>query len=262
MTHFASFTVMIYSKKISLLSLFLVAILFHGCNQDYKKEELTRAEKVIDESIIASGVTKLDSATISFSFRDKNYKAVRKNGLFSLERSFTDSTGNYRDVYDNNGFKRFLNGEELTVVDSMAEKYKESINSVHYFSILPYGLRDKAVNSEFLGEVKINGKDYNKIKITFDKDGGGSDFEDIFIYWFNQQSKLPDFLAYQFNVNGGGMRFREAYNERQIKGVRIVDYNNFKPKSDTLSLRNLDKQFEMDNLELLSKIELKNVKVN
>ncbi|SDB43202.1 hypothetical protein SAMN03097699_1299 [Flavobacteriaceae bacterium MAR_2010_188] len=240
--------------------LLILVFILNSCAN--KTEDIGKAQGIINDAFIASGANKIDSSIIQFKFRDKFYKAERKSGKFQLERRFQDTVlGDVRDVLNNSDFKRYIENAEVNIADSMAEKYSESVNSVHYFSVLPYGLNDSAVNSEFLGEVKIGGKDYEKIKITFDRDGGGTDFEDIFIYWFNQESKLLEYVAYQFSVNGGGLRFREAYNPRLVKGIRFVDYNNYKPKSDTISLRNLDKEFDKNNLEFLSKIELEDIHV-
>ena len=58
------------------------------------------------------------------------------------------------------------------------------------------------------------------------------------------------------------MRFREAYNERFIEGIRFVDYNNYKSSDGLMALIDLGKIFEKNKLNLLSKIELKNIVVN
>jgi len=42
----------------------------------------------------------------------------------------------------------------------------------------------------------------------------------------------------------------------------FVDYENYKPIDKGVELLELDKLFEQNKLELLSKIELKNVEVN
>ena len=127
---------------------------------------------------------------------------------------------------------------------------------------LPFGLNDKAVNKTLLGEVKIKDKDYYKVKVTFDQDMGGEDFEDVYLYWFNKQTLKPDYLAYEFHVNGGGQRFREAFNERYVDSIRFVDYNNYKPKVKGTDIMDIDSLFEADGLELLSKIELFELTVN
>ena len=59
-------------------------------------------------------------------------------------------------------------------------------------------------------------------------------------------------MAYSFHVNGGGVRFRQATNERFIEGIRFVDYNNLKIENAFTSLENLAKAFEKGKLEKLS----------
>ena len=120
----------------------------------------------------------------------------------------------------------------------------------------------EAVHAEKVGQASINGKTYYEIKITFSEEGGGEDFEDTYMYWINTEDFSVDFLAYNYHVNEGGTRFREAYNERTINGVRFVDYRNFKPKEQFPPLQSLDSLFTIGNLELLSKIDLEQVEVN
>jgi hypothetical protein len=57
------------------------------------------------------------------------------------------------------------------------------------------------------------------------------------------------------------MRFREVYNEHIVNGIRLVDYNNYKPTNALTKLLDLDKAFENNGLEKLSEINLKNIKV-
>ena len=239
----------------------LLSFLLFNCNDN--KTEVIDANKIIDESIQASGGHKIDTSVIEFNFRDINYKATRLGGKFKLERVFLDSIGEIRDVLSNNGLDRYINESLVNLPDSMATKYSASVNSVHYFAVLPYGLDGKAVNKTYVNEVDIKGKSYHKIKVTFNEEGGGEDFEDVFMYWVNTVTSKVDYLAYSYNEDDGkGLRFREAYNERYVKGIRFVDYNNYKPKDNTSKLEELDKQFIDNKLELLSKIELKEVTVN
>ncbi|MFT5436447.1 MAG: hypothetical protein ACI840_001095, partial [Ulvibacter sp.] len=64
-----------------------------------------------------------------------------------------------------------------------------------------------------------------------------------------------------YEVDGGGIRFREAYNPRVVNGIRFADYNNYKPENLNVSLSNLDVLFEQGALKLLSKIETESVSV-
>jgi hypothetical protein len=219
------------------------------------------AQQIINKSMSSSGTDKVSVASIAFDFRKRNYTATRNNGKFSLVRITKNDSTVTKDVLSNSGFERYVNDEFVIVPDSMATRYSGSVNSVHYFSVLPFGLNDAAVKKKFLKETTIKGKLYYKIQVSFYEDGGGEDFDDVFIYWIGKKDYLLDYLAYSYRVNGGGMRFREATNERVVNGVRFVDYNNYKAKNASTKLENLDKAFENSKLNKLSEINLENVKV-
>lgn len=242
----------------SLFILCSISIVIFSC-KPIEKEFL--AQEIIDKSINLSGTGKIANATLSFEFRDKYYSASRNNGIFNLNRVFINNNDTINDVLSNSGFKRVKNSKPIEVQDSMAIKYSESINSVHYFSVLPFGLNDKAVQKKLLGISKIKGKKYYKIKITFLKEGGGIDYDDVFIYWIGKENFKVGYLAYTFSINGGGKRFREVRNEHLIEGIRFVDYNNFKPKNTNSKLEYLDQIFEKDELIKVSEINLKNLEI-
>ncbi|MFC4269336.1 DUF6503 family protein [Polaribacter marinivivus] len=235
--------------------LLLSFILFISCQP--QKKELT-AQQIVDKSILASGTDKVSNSEITFEFRDKQYSAVRNNGKFKLIRTF-DSI---KDVLSNSGFERFINEKSIKVVDSMALKYSNSVNSVHYFSVLPYGLNDKAVRKKRLPSSTINGKEYYKIEITFSENGGGEDFEDVFIYWIGKEDYLIDYLAYSYHTNGGGKRFRVLKEQCFKNGIRFVDYQNYKPNTENIKLIDIDKAYEKNNLKLVSEIILRNIEVS
>lgn len=240
--------------------LFLLAIIAFSCKDDSKK--VLTAQEIIDKSIVVSGgVSAYESSTITFNFREKRYVSEMKGNKKTLTRILKNDTVNLRDVLSNKGFQRFKNDSLVMLSDSLSSVYENSVNSVHYFSKLPYQLNDGAVTKELLGETLIKGKEYFKIKVTFNQEGGGEDFDDTYIYFFNKKTFKPDYLAYDFHVNGGGMRFREAYNERYVNGIRFVDYNNMKPMEEKASVLQVDSLFNNDKLQLLSKIELVDVSV-
>lgn len=226
-----------------------------------KKNKKLTAQEIIDASLIASGVDKIDNSKITFDFRDKSYKATRKSGTFQLERSFIKDNDTIVDMLSNKGFQRNVNGKFISIPDSLKTIYANAVNSVHYFAVLPYGLNDKAVQKELLPAVTIKKNKYYKVKISFFEEGGGEDFEDVFIYWIHQETLYIDYLAYRFHVNGGGLRFRTLKEQCVKKGIRYVDYNNYKPIDTIISLQNLDKAYEENKLKKLSEIVLKNVKV-
>ena len=247
-----------YQFMKSLFILCSISIILFSCKPTENK---LSAQEIIDKSIKVTGVDKIKNATLSFDFRDRSYKAIRYNGKFALERITKTDSVDIKDVLFNDGFQRFINNLPYAVLDSMAIKYSESINSVHYFSVLPYGLNDKAVQKKLLEESTIKGAEYYKIQITFAQEGGGVDYDDVFIYWIDKKDFKIDYLAYTFHVNGGGMRFREVRKEHAIQGIILADYNNYKPKDSNIELTSLDKTFEKGELIKASEINLENIEI-
>lgn len=235
--------------------LFLVILL--SCNQ---KEASLTAQDIIDKTVEVSGGSFYGQAEVTFTFRDIVYKSVRQNDNYSLQRLLPD-TLNTLDIITNEGFTRIQKGEKVVLADTVAFKYMSSVNSVHYFMQLPFGLNDPAVNKKLLDPVVIKGKDYYKIEVTFSEDGGGVDFEDIFLYWISKEDFTVDYLAYQFFTNEGGIRFRESYNSRFVEGIRFVDYKNFRPEHKNIDFYKVDELFDNGDLIELSLIEKEKINV-
>jgi hypothetical protein len=246
----------------------LFAFLIVSCKNETEVKSLS-ADEIVNKSIEISGGERFDRSAIDFEFRRKLYSATREKGKFKLSRVSIEKDSIFIiDNLSNEGYRRqtgvSIGGlKTLVVEDSMAVKYTASVNSVHYFSTLPYGLNDKAVNKTLLGEEQINNRTYYKIKVTFNQEGGGEDYEDVFVYWVDKELFKLQYLAYSYNEDDGvGMRFREAYNERYVNGIRFVDYNNYKSEDTKTKLTDLGNAFENKQLKLLSKIELENVNVD
>lgn len=259
---FLLFLIMKTAKYI--LPLFIIMeIVLTACWGDSHNQspDSLKTQAVIDSAIMVHGGKNYEELNLAFDFRDIHYTARRDKGKFTYTRTFTDSLQNQvRDVLNNKGLYREVNGERVSLTEERNKAYRESVNSVIYFALLPYGLNDPAVIKEYLGEAKINGEPYHKIKITFQEEGGGEDHEDVYIYWIHKERYTMDYLAYSFHVNGGGMRFRKAFNDRMVQGIRFSDYENFKPPSDSIPLLKLDSLFERGELREVSVIGLENLK--
>lgn len=236
----------------------LLVLLFASCKQT--KTPLT-AQQIVDKAIETACQENCDHAAVSFTFRNIGYTSKRNQGDYLYTRLRKDSLGFIRDELSNTGFKRFINDSLVRIADTTAVKISDAVNSVHYFAQLPYGLNAPAVKKELTGETTIKDQSYYKIKITFVEEGGGTDFDDEFLYWIHKTNFTVDYLAYSYATNGGGIRFREAYNPRVVEGIRFVDYNNYKPSILEVSLNELASLFEKGDLTLLSKIETENVRV-
>ena len=145
----------------------VVSLMFLMAACQSKKESLT-AKSIVNKAIETSQADKVANAKLSFDFRGRTYTADRNKGNFTLKRITKTDTATITDVLSNTGFKRFLDDGITHLSGEMIQKYSESVNSVHYFSVLPYGLKDAAVNKKRLEDVSIKGKEYYKIEVTFD----------------------------------------------------------------------------------------------
>ena len=239
----------------TLITITLLLVGFTSCKNE------PSAQNIVDRAIEVSGGERYKTHSFEFYFRGRLYRLSRENGQRILWRhTFTDS-GEIMDKKTHDGLVRFFEGQKLIIPDSMARKYGNSVNSVHYFAYLPSGLNDPAVQKKWLGNSFIGGQAYHKVEVRFRERGGGEDFEDVFHYWFNQDSGKPDYLAYEYHTEGGGVRFRVAQNERYVNGVRFVDYKNYKPSEKGVPLSQLDSLYEAGALEMLSEIRVDSIRV-
>ena len=129
------------------------------------------------------------------------------------------------------------------------------------FHICPFGLNDPAVNKNLIGEEEIKGSTYHIIKVTFAEEGGGEDFEDVFVYWINKENYQMDYFGYSYITDGGGIRFREAYNVQERNGLIFSDYVNYKGPNDYMDVSGLASLYVAGKLEKLSEIKIENLSV-
>jgi hypothetical protein len=229
---------------------------FSSCKNAQTEESTLSAQAIVDSAISKSGGVNYENLKVAFDFRNKSYQLERESGKFTYQRAFTDSSENrFVDRLWNAGFERTINDSVVSLSEKKANAYSNSINSVMYFALLPYGLNDSAVEKEVLPTVSIKNINYHKIKVTFKQEGGGEDFDDVFIYWFRKENFQLDYFAYKYHTDGGGIRFREAYGRSEFGGVSFANYVNYKPKSQEIDFFGIDALFENGELMEVSRIE-------
>lgn len=236
--------------------LIFTILLVIGCEN--KKQT---AEEIMNKTIQMHGGELYENSTIDFDFRGRHYKLVRDQGQFAYHRIFSDSSDTYHDVLRNSSFERTVNDSLVSLDDDWIRRYSNSVNSVAYFALLPFGLNDPAVNKQLLPEEEIGGHWYFKVKVTFDKDGGGEDFEDVFVYWINKETFFMEYFGYSYTTDGGGIRFREAINPRKVGGIFFSDYINYKADDTDIDVESLAMKQQIGDLEKLSEIILENLEV-
>ena len=220
-----------------------------------KKTSIHKGQEVIDQAIIAHGQHLFENATLSFLFRDKQYSARRSDAEYTYTRSFKNGSALIEDMLINStDFSRKKNDISIEIEKEWAEKYSRSINSVLYFFQLPYLLNDLAVKKIDQGIKQIKGENYYQIKVSFQIENGGEDFEDEYLYWIDVNTFEIDYLAYNYITDGGGVRFRSAINKRRVNGLLVQDYINYAPLNKKIPLSSLITEFEKGALIERSRI--------
>jgi len=262
-------------KKISLYS--VIAVVVFSCGErsvnneseekqvSHKQEKMqedqlepTKGEKIVDEAVITHGGERYDVANYAFVFRKKEYHFKNEGDNYSYQVQYLKGEEEIVDQLEGGSFSRTMNGEDVKLSEKEIAKYSGALNSVIYFATLPHKLKDKSVRKKYINTVEIKGKSYEVVEITFAEEGGGEDFEDQYYYWFEKETKRMDYFAYNYQVNGGGVRFRSAYNQRTVEGVIFQDYINYKANLGT-PLSMLPELYEKGELEELSRIDTENV---
>ncbi len=216
---------------------------------------------LVDHAITAHGAN-LSGRKVSFDFRDRTYTLRRGMDSYTYMRAWhDDSLGFIQDILiKSQDFTRFQNGDSVLLDEEWSGKYARQVNSVFYFFQIPYVLNDAGAVKKYIGEFKIHDEPYLAVQVTFTEDGGGEDFEDVYIYWIHKEFSTIDYFAYSYLTDGGGVRFREAINRRKAGGLLIQDYVNYRADKGT-PLVSLPGLFDGGKLEELSRIENTKVKV-
>ncbi|WP_420571485.1 DUF6503 family protein [Kordia sp.] len=217
-----------------------------------------KATQILQETIKAHGGKLYDQANYEFVFRGKTFRFKNDGTNYTYELETTKDGTTTLDVLDNGNFSRQVNNQPVTLSEKKQNSAIGAVNSVIYFATLPHKLNDGAVNKKFVEETIIKGQKYDVLEITFNEEGGGEDHDDEYHYWINKNTKKIDYLAYNYQVNGGGVRFRSAYNTRVVDGITFQDYINYKAEVGT-PLKDLPALYEKGTLKELSKIETEKV---
>jgi hypothetical protein len=218
--------------------------------------EKSDAQKIIDQSITAYGGEAWDTIALAFKFRNHRYHLKRNQDQFIYVRTALEGEAPYTDsLWSDGRFLRYRNAAVVQLSDSLKKVYTASVNSVLYFIQIPYVLNDEAVLKEQLSDQTIKGKKYHTLKITFQQEGGGEDYQDEFRYWINKETSTVDYMAYTYFTDGGGTRFRSAFNQRNIGAIKVQDYLNLKPTEKFVPLDSLPKMYAANELQQLSIIE-------
>jgi hypothetical protein len=242
-----------------LKTIFIAAFMFIAVSCSDKRRGDEKAIDIVEQCIEQHGGKNYRDLDVSFDFRQFRVHLKQNGGAFLYERTFKDSLDNaIHDILTNDSFTRKVNGKKVDLSAEESDKYKEGLNAIAYFALLPYKLSEPAVILKYLGQTAIENKKYDKIGASFEAAGGGKDYQDEFCYWINQDSHTMDYLSYA----SGGPRFRKAIKREKVDGVIFQDYENYEIPDSSLSTFNYDKAFIEGKARLLSRIEQQNYSSN
>jgi hypothetical protein len=233
------------------------AIVACGGNKTPKESD-DKAQQVVKEAIVKHGGIRFLKSIVRFEFKGDQYKITRRSSAYAYERtSGADPT--MRDVLTDTRFRRarFQDAVEMSAQDSLAAA--KSLLSVVQFAQFPYFLNDWQAIKQYLGETTIKSEPYHKVKVTF---SDGLNVGDTYVFWFHRNNQTLDYLAFDFEVDGSGARFRAATNPREVEGIRFADYVNYKPKTKKFKVEELDELFNKGELERGTTVELQNIQVD
>ncbi len=253
----------IYRPLLFLFFVFSLSCSSPSGSSNVAEEKPDSAQWIVDRAIEAQGFDQIANKQIAFDFRDKHYTAIyAEDGSYVFTRSFQKGDSLILDSLTNLEFKRYINENEQEISDEWRARYAASVNSVLYFALLPYRLNDEAVIKTYAGKQKLEEKTYDLVRLSFKQEGGGEDFDDEYLYWFNDKTGKIDYLAYNYaEEDGRGVRFRKAFEAHEVDDFIFNQYLNYGTDNGDVELSSLGDSLEMGRLELLSQIVNENIVV-
>jgi hypothetical protein len=236
--------------KFLLSALLIIAV---SCHDEQSRDE--KAHRIVEQCIEQHGGRNYHDMDVSFDFRQFSIHLKQKGGVFLYERTTRDSLNNeIHEALTNDAFTRKVNSKTQNLTEEELNKYKEALNAMAYFALLPYKLSEPAVKLKYLGETTIENRKYDKIGVSFEADSSGKEHLDEFCHWIAQDTHTLDFISYA----SGGPRFRKAIKREKVDGVVFQDYENYEVIDSTLDMFDYDKAYITGKVKLLSKIEQQN----
>ena len=221
------------------------------------------AAGVVRDSIERHGGEVFDWIHIRWGFREVPFEVTRDDGRFRYQRTVQDSLGQaIVQVMENEGSWIEVNGERQDLDPQSRAQLEFDVNSVVYFGFLPFRLDDPVVQLADLGTGEVEGELYRKVEVTFEREGGGPNWEDRFVYWFHEGDHTLDYLAHLEAAEVETTRFRRAVNRREVGGLLVQDYENYTGDPEVGDLADYDLLFEAGSLRLLSMVEFDELEVD
>jgi len=152
----------------------------------------------------------LGNVTYDFSYHDPNASlklASKETYVFDGELSYGDfsehgflgSNGKVLEGYDGKNAWVKFNGK--ISADKKANGIARFLRKTNYYWFtMFFKLQDAGVNLKYVGTKKVEGRDYNLVKVTFGKAVG--DAQDTYVLYINKRTKLVDQFLFTITAFG------------------------------------------------------------
>lgn len=180
--------------------------------------------------------------------------------LYRYEVTGTVRGADRRVVATNDSVEMWEDGEPVELDAEGQERARDFVNARIYFPYLPYRLNDPSVYKQDLGLESWNGRELHKVKVTFAA-GSSTDADDEYLYWLDPDTGRVEQLAYSFQGNPGGLRFRTGKNYRRVGGILFFDQSNLGIEGDGLRVDQIDPDFVRNNLRPVSEVRFDGIAV-
>lgn len=192
-----------------------------------------KADQIVADMVNELGGKKafynMKNVTYNVEYIDPNTPMTlvsKETYVFHKERSFAeyskhsmlDANGKVTEAYDGENVWIKFNGEISNdeQAKGMARFWRKT--NYYWFSMF-FKLQDKGVNLEHIGTKKIEGRDYDLIKVTFGNNVG--DTQDAYVLYVNTRTRLVDqllFTVVAFNITEPLLY---KFNYETIDGIKV-----------------------------------------
>lgn len=230
-------------------------------------EETSRPD-IVDRAIRFHGGDLYESTATSLEL-------CSKSGCFHVRASLAATDGGVEYDFDVRGATRegerrvrsthasvelWLDGAAQTIPAGDAQRYRDWAMARVYFCFLPYRLADPGVHHTDQGTEQWGERTLHRVKVTF-AEGSSTDADDEYVYWFDPETGRVEQFAYSYATNGGGLRFRRAFDHRRVGGILFFDQENLGVEGPDLSVDQIDSEFVEQGMRSISTVELRNIRV-
>lgn len=224
--------------------------------------ERPEGEALLRQARKAHGADRLEHATVEFALDGARFRVERDGERFAYARTWADRSGLvFRDVLTAEGLERTIDGRAVGLGEAARREAATALRAAVYLALLPFSLDGAAEEALVLTPDTLSGQAYERVALPLDRAAPGLDERGRLVLWIHPERHTVDYLAYRYAADGGGARFRAAYEPRTVEGVRFANHYEFSGDLLEVPVEGLGQFYERGELNFLGRVELDSVRV-